>query len=298
MKERESWGKRWPYRVNITALCLFALSILLVFINIYALAFNDGRDAARGGIYFFPRQFSLENFQTIFQQNSNILNAYKISILRTLIGTVLSTFLTAMAAFTLKRHRLPGSRFVITFLLVTMLFSGGLIPKYIVLNRIHLLNTVWVYIIPSLYSAWNILIMKTFFNSIPESLEETAKMAGANDFFIFIKVYLPLSGAVIAVIALFNAVGQWNDWFEGAFFVRSRELKPVQTLLQEMLSSLQKLAKESSGSYRNIERASQNITGESVRMAMIVIVTFPIICVYPFAQKYFVRGAMLGSVKE
>lgn len=283
--------------LNYLLLILFSLSILYVFLNVFALAFNQGRDAARGGITVFPRTPTLENFAEIFRANSKIGRAYLVSVSRTVIGTISSVFVTAMAAYAIK-GKLPGKNLLVTFLLITMLFSGGIIPRYIVLNQLGLLDRFWVYILPGLYSAWNILVMRAFFQTIPLALEESARIDGAGDFYIFIRIYLPLSGAVIAVISLFNAIGHWNDWFSGAFYVRGENLKPVQTLLQEMLTEYTQLARAAEESYKNLARAERNVTSESIRMAMIVLVSFPVVCIYPFVQKYFVKGLMIGSIKE
>ena len=283
--------------LNLIFILLVTLSILLPFIHVYALAFNDGRDAARGGVYFLPRLFSLDNFKEIFS-NSQILHSYLITISRTVLGTATSLFCTAMAAFVLKNNILPGSRFITVMILCTMLFSGGLIPYYMVLKNLKLIDNFAVFIIPSLFSAWNILILRTFFKTIPISIEESAKLDGCNDFIIFIKFYLPLSMAALSVIGLFNAVNHWNDWFTGAFYIRSRDLKPVQTILQEMLTKQLKLQQLSKMAYNTMRGVEQGLTGESLKMAMVVVVSLPIICVYPFIQKYFVMGMMIGSVKE
>ena len=283
--------------LNLFFILLITFSILLPFIHVYALAFNDGRDAAQGGVYFFPRVFSLENFSEIFS-NSQILKSYFITISRTFLGTVTSLFFTAMAAFVLKNNKLPGSKLFTIMIMFTMLFSGGLIPYYMVLKNLKLINTFGMYIIPSLFGAWNILILRTFFKTIPVSLEESAKLDGCNDFTIFIRFFVPLSKASLSVIGLFNAVGHWNDWFTGAFFIRSRALKPVQTILQEMLTKQLKLQQLSEVSYSAMQNVEKGLTGESLKMAMVVVVSLPIICVYPFIQKYFVQGMMIGSIKE
>lgn len=282
--------------LNIFILACLALSILYPLLNILALSFNDGKDAMRGGIYIWPRVWSLENYVTTLNDD-RILNGYKITILRTVIGTFSTLFLTAMAAFVLRSKTLPGKSFFSIFLLVTMLFSGGTIPYYMLLKNIHLLNNFWVFVIPGLYSAWNIVIMRTFFQGISYSLEESAKLDGCNDFTVFWRIYLPLSKPVLAVIGLFSGVGHWNDWFAGAYYITDKELQPVQTILQEMLTAAQKVQElmQSGGPIQNVQRA---VTGESLKMATIVVSTLPIVLVYPFIQKYFASGVMIGAVKE
>ncbi|MCJ8012294.1 carbohydrate ABC transporter permease [Paenibacillus sp. KQZ6P-2] len=281
----------------ITLLCL---SIVLPFLNIFALSFNAGKDAERGGIYFWPRVWSLQNFAEVLT-SANILTAFGISLFRTFLGTIASVFLTAMAAYTLKSKTMPGVRFFTLFIFFTMLFSGGIIPYYMLLKSVHLTNTIWVYVIPSLYSAWNLIIMRTFFQQIHESLEESARIDGYNDFSIFIRIIMPLSKPVIAVIALFNAVGHWNDWFTGAFYVRSSDLRPLSTLLQEMLTRAEAMRSklESAAGMSQYEALEKmQVTGDSMKMATIIIVVAPIILIYPFIQKYFAQGVMIGSIKE
>ncbi|OZB98604.1 carbohydrate ABC transporter permease [Paenibacillus sp. XY044] len=281
----------------ITLLCL---SIVLPFLNILALSFNAGKDAERGGIYFLPRVWSLQNFKEVFA-SSNILTAFGISLFRTVVGTVASVFLTAMGAYALKSRTMPGVRFFTLLVFFTMLFSGGMIPYYMLLKSLHLTNTIWVYIITSLYSAWNLIIMRTFFQQIHPSLEESARMDGYNDFAIFMRIIMPLSKPVIAVIALFNAVGHWNDWFTGAFYVRSAKLRPLSTLLQEMLTraeAMRSKLESAAGMNQYDALEKMQVTGDSMKMATIIIVVAPIIIIYPFIQKYFAQGVMIGSIKE
>ncbi|TFE27280.1 carbohydrate ABC transporter permease [Cohnella luojiensis] len=275
------------------------LSIILPFLNIFALAFNPGKDAERGGIYFWPRIWSLDNFNKVFEA-SNIASAFGISIFRTVVGTVASVFLTAMAAYALKSKTLPGGKFFMMFIFFTMLFSGGIIPYYMLLKSVHLTNNIWVYVIPGLYSAWNLIIIRTFFQQIHPSLEESARIDGYNDFSIFLRIIMPLSRPVIAVIGLFTAVGHWNDWFTGAFFIRKADLRPLSTLLQEMLMSAEAmrdtLNQAAGANYDMLERIQ--ITGNSLKMATIIVVVAPIIIIYPFVQRYFAKGIMIGSMKE
>jgi putative aldouronate transport system permease protein len=295
-ESRKSWSFFKVF--NYTIIILLCLSIILPFLNILALSFNEGTDAQRGGIYFFPREFSIENYIEVFKQ-STVLNAAGISVFRTVVGTVVSVFLTAMAAYALQTRTLPGRKVITFFIFFTMLFSGGIVPYYLVLTDLNLTNTIWVYIIPSLYSVWNILIMRTFFQGLPDSVVEAARIDGCGEFQIFLRIILPMSRPVIATIALFNAVGHWNDWFSGSFYVRDPELKPLATLLQEMLTRQQALADallRNSGAYAALDKIT--VTGDSLKMATIIIVVAPIIIIYPFVQKHFAKGVNIGSVKE
>ncbi|BBH23775.1 maltose ABC transporter permease [Paenibacillus baekrokdamisoli] len=285
--------------INYLIIIALCLSIILPFLNIIALAFNPGKDAEKGGIFFWPRIWSLDNFKHAFQAAS-IGVAFKISIFRTVVGTIASVLLSAMAAYALKSKTLPGGRFFMMMIFFTMLFGGGTIPFYMLLKSIHLTDTIWVYIIPSLYSAWNLIVFRTFFQQIHASLEESARIDGYNDMQIFMKIIMPLSRPVMAVIALFTAVGHWNDWFTGAFFVRKESLRPLSTLLQEMLMSAEAMRdtlNQAAGTRYDLLLKIQ-ITSNSLKMATIVIVVTPIILIYPFVQRYFAKGVMIGSMKE
>ncbi|XEC93991.1 carbohydrate ABC transporter permease [Paenibacillus tarimensis] len=285
--------------VNYLLIIALCMSVILPFLNILALSFNAGKDAERGGVYFWPRIWSLENYNEVFM-SANITTAFGISLFRTVVGTIASVFLTAMAAYALKSRTMPGVKFFTLLIFFTMLFSGGIIPYYMLLKSLHLTNTIWVYVIPGLYSAWNLIIMRTFFQQIHPSLEESARIDGYNDFSIFMRIIMPLSRPVVAVIALFNAVSHWNDWFTGAFFVRSADLRPLSTLLQEMLlraEALRETLAQAAGTRYDMLDKIQ-VTGNSLKMATIIIVVAPIILIYPFIQKYFAKGVMIGSLKE
>jgi putative aldouronate transport system permease protein len=294
-----STGEKAFTVINYLLMIALCLSIILPFLNILALSFNPGKDAERGGILFWPRMWSLENYLKVFEA-SNIGSAFAISVFRTVAGTIASVFLSGMAAYALKSKTLPGGKFFMMFVFFTMLFSGGIIPYYMLLRSIHLTDNIWVYIIPGLYSAWNLIIIRTFFQQIHPSLEESARIDGYNDIAIFLRIIMPLSRPVIAVIGLFTAVGHWNDWFTGAFFVRTASLRPLSTLLQEMLVSAEEmrdiLNQAASMNYEFVNRVQ--ITADSLKMATIIVVVAPIILIYPFAQKYFEKGIMIGSMKE
>lgn len=276
-------------------LALVSLSIILPLVNIIALSFNDGKDASLGGIAFWPRVFSLANYQEVFA-NPEVLQGLKITLFRTILGTAASIVLTSMAAFALKKSDLPGGRIFSAMLVFTMLFNGGLVPYYMVLKSIHLTNTIWVFVVPMLYSAWNLILVRTFFKSIDVGIEESAYMDGANEFQILFKLIIPLSLPILSVIGLFTAVGHWNDWFGGTFYVSDKGLRPLQTILQQMLNSAEAMRKNMSMNFHpNDPRIS--VTGESMKMATVIISVVPIACIYPFIQKYFVQGIMVGSIK-
>ncbi|MGN6715071.1 carbohydrate ABC transporter permease [Anaerocolumna jejuensis] len=277
----------------LIGLCLM---IILPCINIVALSFNDGKDAARGGIYFWTRKFTWDNYKEVFQDGS-ITKAYFITIARTVIGTVASLIVTSFAAYSLKEKELPGRKLLTILITFTMLFSGGMIPTYIQYNKLGLVDSFWVYVVPSLVSVTYLLMMRTFFETIPESLEESAKLDGCGYFKIFSTIIIPLSKPVMAVVGLYTAVNHWNDWFSGAFYMRSSSLWPVQTVLQQMLSKAM-ASREVTTVSQAIAQNTNTVTSDSLKMAAVVVTTVPILCVYPFIQKYFAKGAMIGAVKE
>lgn len=278
---------------------LLCLSVVLPFLHILALAFNSGKDAVSGGIWFFPRDFSFSNFKEVFKQD-NLISALLVSIFRTSIGTVAGVFLMSMAAWALSIPGLPFRSHITFFIFFTMLFSGGTIPYYLVLSKLKLTNSIWVYIIPGLYSVTNILLLRSAFKQLPMSVIEAARIDGMSELSIFFKMVLPMSKPTIATVSLFTAVGHWNDWFSGAFYVRNAKLKPLATILQDMLTRQERLSDILLGglgtaSYKQLEVI--DVTSDSLQMATIIIVILPIVIMYPFIQKYFVKGITLGSVK-
>ena len=255
---------------------------------------NDGMDAMKGGIYLWPREFSLENYSVVFQ-DSSIMRAMGVSVARVLIGTPLHVLITAMVAYPLSKGNLIGKKFYMTLGTVTMFFSGGLIPTFLNMRNLGLYDSFWVFILPSIFSFYDCLIFISFFKGLPNSVEEAAMIDGAGTFRIFFRIVLPLSLPVIATIALFSAVGHWNDYFSGVIYVRSEELIPIQTYLYRVIAQ--------SGGANMIEKAQMGVTNgtavltQSLRYATMVVSILPIICTYPFLQKYFVKGIALGAVK-
>ena len=280
--------------VVVIALCLL---ILLPCLNVLALSFNDGKDAARGGVYFWPRIWTLQNYREVFQDGS-LVNAYKITIARTVIGTLMSLIVTSFAAFALNQTELPGRKIIIFLITFTMLFGGGTIPTYIQYNELGLLDTFWVYVIPSLVSVTYLIMMRSFFDGLPYALQEAAKLDGCGYFGIFFRIMLPLSKPVLAVVGLYTAVNHWNDWFAGAFYMTSDKLWPVQTVLQQMLSRAMSASTQQVDNVSAAIAASKSaVTTDSLKMAAVVITTVPILCVYPFVQKYFAKGTLIGAIK-
>ena len=294
IKVKRSLGERIIQVIIYLVLIAVCLLIVLPCLNVVALAFNDGKDAARGGVYFWPRMFTLENFQEVFK-NKGIIRGYGITIARTVIGTFMSLLLLSLAAFALKEKQLPGRTFINFMITFTMLFGGGTVPTYIQYRRLGLLNNFWVYVIPGLFSVTYLMMMRTFFEGIPDSLEESAKLDGCGYFGIYAKIMMPLSKPVIAVVGLYTAVGHWNDWFSGAFYMMDTKKWPVQTVLQQMLNKA--MSQQQITSVAQAIASAGGVTSNALKMAAVVVTTVPILCVYPFVQKYFVKGVMIGAVK-
>ncbi|MFD1954346.1 carbohydrate ABC transporter permease [Paenibacillus thailandensis] len=255
-------------------------------------AFNDGQDAMRGGIYWWPRQFSLQNFEAVFQ-SSGIMTAMGITAAKTVIGVVVHVLFTAMVAYAFSRRGLIGGKLYILLGTITMFFGGGLIPTYLLIKDLHMLDSFLVYIVPVMFSFFDLIIFMTFFRDIPDGLEEAAKIDGANDWSIFLKVVLPVSMPVVATIALFHGVYQWNDYFTGVIYINNADKQPIQTYLYKVIaqsSSNQMMAQVPGG-------IAKTVTSQSIKMATMVVTTLPIVFVYPFLQRYFVKGMMIGSIK-
>lgn len=291
MKQTFSKDEKVFNVANVVFMVFFLAIIALPLWNIVALSFNDATDAARGGIYFWPRKFSLESYYTVFE-DSAIYKAFVISVAKPVIGVVLHTALTAMVAYGMSRRNLMGRKIYMNMGILTMFVSGGMIPTFLLFKELGLLNNFWVYIIPVLFSFYDMVILMNFFRSIPFSLEESAMMDGANPFIIFVKIILPLSLPVLATIALFHGVFQWNDYMTANIYVDDRSLYPLQMLLFRIVSE------NLSPAVATGTNVVRNTTSQSLQLATMVVTTVPVVVIYPFLQKYFIQGMTLGSVKE
>lgn len=296
---RMSFQEKLGQIVIISLLALLCLSVIYPFLYMMAVSLNEGTDAAKGGVYLWPRAFTWINYEIVLG-NSVIRHAYLITILRTVVGTITGMLVTLIAAFGLSYRLLPMRKYLLGYVLITMLFNGGLVPFYIQLHNLGLVNTFWVFIIPGMFSAWNMFVMLKFIQGIPEALIESAELDGASPVRILFQLIVPLSKPMLAALGLFTAVGHWNDWFAGAFYVTDQNLIPVQTFLQQLLSASDLSTVLGSNSNQEaLARGAQmqNITLMSIKMAVVMVSAIPILCVYPFLQKYFVKGVLIGSVK-
>jgi len=284
---------------NIGDLVIVAIMAVICFITLYPvwymviLSFNDSQDTMMGGIYWLPRKLTLESYRMVFMDKA-IVQAFYITILRTVIGTVTAVFFTSMVAYAFSKRHIFGGKFYLMIGTITMFFGGGLIPYFILLRSLRLYDTFLVYIIPGLFSFWNCIIFMTFFRELPAGLEESAKLDGANDMVIFLRIVLPLSMPIIATISLFVGVGHWNDYFSGVMFVNNPNLQPIQTFLYRVIAGSSQ-TKSIVGMPAGV--AAQAISSQSVKLATMTVTTAPIICIYPFLQRYFVKGVMIGAIK-
>ncbi|MFU0799677.1 MAG: carbohydrate ABC transporter permease [Xylanivirga thermophila] len=286
--------------VNYIIMLIIAVCTLYPFLHVLAVSFNDSIDTVRGGITIVPRVFTLENYKKILDDPS-IGWATFISALRTLIGTALGIFSTSMLAYVLSRQDFFARKFVSALFVTTMYISGGMIPGYMLMRNLNLINSFLVYIIPGLISAFNVIILRSYIEGLPIALQESAKLDGANDFIIFAKIIMPLCVPAIATLSLFIAVGHWNSWFDTYLYCgHNKRLTTLQFELQKILvnAQVQLTSSQDIHSYGLNKAQAKTVSPESIRMAMTVVATVPILLVYPFVQKYFVQGLVLGAVKN
>lgn len=287
--------------IKVVMLLFLCVITLYPFVNTLAIALNDPMDTIRGGINLLPRKFSLVNFEDVLKDEF-LGMAFLNSTFRTVIASIVQTFCTAMVAYSLARKKFVLRVPIAVIYVITMYVDGGLIPTYFLFRKLSLINNFHVYWIPGLTTAWNMLVIRTYMKGLSDSLIESAEMEGANDFWIFIKIILPLSIPVLATIVLFTAVWQWNYWFDTFIFNSSNiNLTTLQYELMKKVQSANAAIGNTSMSDVFSKAANQSgsmVTPRSLRAAMTIIVSLPIIMVYPFLQRYFVTGLSIGGVKE
>jgi putative aldouronate transport system permease protein len=303
IKRRMNTESIFFHTFNYIFMAFLAIVTLYPFLNTLAVSFNAGVDTTRGGIYLWPRIWTMKNYEAVFI-TGHVYQAFWVSVARTVIGTFLGVLLTAMLAYTISRKEFMFRKLVTVAFVLTMYFSAGLIPSYFLIKDLHLLNTFLVYILfpgvsAGLISAFNMLVVRTYIHTLPESLIESAKMDGAGEFRIFASIVFPLCAPVLATIALFTAVGQWNTWFDTFIFASSRqELSTLQYELIKLLSSTTNFNANPNLSSSAAKDTVAMITPISIRAAITIVASVPILVVYPFLQRHFVAGLQLGGVKE
>lgn len=293
MIERKS--TKWFYAVNYTAITLIVLTMVLPLVNMIAVSFSGERAVLSGEVGFWPIDFNTETYKQVFF-NTPIINGMKNTVYVLVVGTTINMVMTVMAAYPLSKARLKGRNAVLMLITATMMVNAGLIPNFILIRQLGIMNTYWAVWLPGAISTYNMIVMKSFFQSIPESLEESAMLDGANDLHVLFRIVLPLSLPSLATITLFYAVGHWNAYFNVMLYVNKSSMKTLQLILRDLINNTS-AAESLMINMRDSIDVQNAATSEGIKSASIIIATFPIMCVYPFLQKYFVKGVMIGSVK-
>lgn len=277
---------------NYVFFVILCIIMVYPFWHVVMMSLSSVEATAKGGVFLWPKGFNLDTYIKVFKDPS-IWSGYFTTVMVTLAGTFFGTLFTATTAYPLSKKDLPFGKTMLFLVLFTMLFSGGMIPGYLLMKNLNLIDNRLSLVLPGLISAYNVIIMKSFFQSIPESLEESAKIDGATEVTIFWKIVLPLSKATVATIALFTAVGYWNDYFSTVLYINTKERWALQAVLRYMLTNTNQTMQSAGVTVA----AATNVTAATIKAASVVVATVPILCVYPFVQKYFVKGVMIGGVK-
>ena len=289
---RQTKGEKIFNIINVAILFVLVIIMLYPCVHVLWASLSDSNKLMiHGGFLLYPQGFTLAAYEEVFQ-NQLIWSGYGNTLINLVLALVLNISLTTLGAFALSRKELMLRRPIMLMIIFTMFFSGGMIPNYILVRSLGMVDTRWALFIPTAISAYNLIIMRTSFESIPDNLIEAAKLDGAGDFTILFRVAIPVSKAVIAVMVLFYAVEQWNAWFPAFIYLKDRGLWPLQLVLREIV-----IANNLSDMLTGVDSAELVSVSESIKYATIVVATLPIVCVYPFLQKYFVKGVMIGAVK-
>jgi len=278
------------------------LMILMMFVMVYPFwytlvgSLNEGMDYIRGGVYWWPRKFTLYNYKAVFM-DTRILQAFWITICKCVVGTVSSLLFTSLVSYAITRPNLKYKKVYIPFMMVTMFFNGGLIPYFILIKSLHLYDTFWVYIIPTLFSVYYLIIIQSFMRELPNSLVESAKIDGASEYRIFFQLIIPLSKPVLATIALFTMVNHWNTYFDSMMYTNSQWLQTIQLFLKKIITDPSVARSLSSAAAAAVPDQAVKLTPQTIKLATMIVTAVPIIMTYPFLQKYFVKGFTMGAVK-
>lgn len=285
------------FQISLYLFMIFmGLITLYPFLNVLAISLNDSLDTIKGGVHLLPRVFTWNNYREVFTY-PNLVTGFNISFLRTAVGTGLGLLSTAMVAYVISCREFVARRLVTALFILTMYVSGGLIPEFMLVRKLGLMNNFWVYILPGLISGWNVFVLRAYIDTLPVSLMESAKLDGANELTIFLRIVLPLCKPILATIALFIAVAQWNSWFDTYIYCSGKHA--LTTLQYEMMRILQDVTSATTSSMYGInEYNAPRTSPESIQAAITIVVTIPILLVYPFLQKYFVKGLTLGAIKS
>ncbi len=278
----------------VAVLVIIAAVCVIPFVLVLSSSLTDETTLLKYGYQLWPQKFSLEAYKVMFHTNK-VFDAYAVTITETVVGTALSVICTSLMSYALSVKTLRYRNQIAFFVFFTMLFNGGLVPYYLLLSKyLHMNNSIWVLILPFMVNAWNMFLMRNFFSEIPDSFAEAAKIDGANDIYILFRIILPVSLPAIATIGLFYALDYWNQWFNALLFITNRRLYPLQYLMMDIMSSINQIAENAA---HGISSGNYTPPAYSARMATAMMATGPILFVYPFVQKYFVKGLVVGGVK-
>ncbi|WOO40058.1 carbohydrate ABC transporter permease [Rubellicoccus peritrichatus] len=290
---KTNFGERLFGLLNGFLLCVFAFLALYPFVYTISLSLSSPAEAYRPGLHLYPKEVSFEAYRMIIS-NPDLYWGYFNTIFRTIVGTALTLVATCMCAYPMSRSYMPHRRLLTLFIVFTMLFSGGIVPTYLLIKNLNLLDNRWVYILPVMITGFNVIIIKSFFERIPESYAEAAKMDGAGEFRILFSVFMPLSKPVLATVGLWTAVMHWNMWFDAMLYISDEHKQVMQTFLRRIVidNSVELAGKGFVGD------SVATLTSDTIKSATVVLTVLPMLLFYPFAQKYFVKGIQLGGVKE
>ena len=293
MQIKESAGRKVFNVLNIAIMLLLMIVTLYPLLYVVFASFSKSNELMRyTGILFKPAGFSVSAYESVFK-NPNILRGYKNTIIILVLGLAINIFMTSLGAYVLSRKNVLFNGVITMIIMFTMFFHGGMIPTYLLVNNLGIMNTYWALLLPAAISTYNMIIMRTGFAAVPDSLEESAKIDGASHFTILFKIVFPLAKATVAVIVLYYAVAIWNSWFSAMIYLqRRRDLQPLQLILRSIL-----IENDANSMAGGGMRNDSESTAETIKYAVIVIATVPILAIYPFLQKYFVKGVMIGAVK-
>ena len=293
MKHRSKLNRVTAFDVILVVIMvLFCASIILPFMHVIAVSLSHKFPVMRGEVLFWPIDFTLENYKEMLS-DSKFVQAYGVTIFVTVVGTFLSLSTTAMAAYALSRRKIVGHNLFSTMIMITMFFGGGMVPTYMLVSDLGLIDNLWALILPGMISTWNLIIMRSFFVAYPQEIVESGYLDGLTDAGVFLRLVLPTSKAALATIGLYYAVAYWNSYMGARLYIRDPDLMPAQQLLQKMMDQFKELGNGAGG-----ETADETaLVPASARNCAILIVIAAIMCVYPFIQKYFVKGVMVGSIK-
>ncbi len=293
---RKSIGDKIIDAIIVFFLCIVVICMLYPLWNTLAVSFNDARDSIKGSIYLWPRKWSLFNYQSVFKTDK-VFNAFLISVARTVLTMALNVFFSGLFAYVLSHKEFIFRRFLTVFMVMTMYINAGLIPQYFLYRSLGLIDSFWVYILPAMVGAFNVIVIRTYINSLPASLVESARIDGASELKIYFSIIFPLCMPVLATVALWVAVGAWNSWFDSYIFAPKQELSTLQYEMMKILSSSMETCVRQPDYLAESNQNRNMVTPNSLRAAMTIVATVPILVVYPFLQKYFVT-VNIGSVKE